>query len=98
MRRPLKVVGAHPLHAHRLADACDRITASSSAPAFLRSTSIVAGSGIDVHDHMIGGYPQHHGDFAAQLLWILVVRVDVNSPVGFDVATAIVGPIGACFM
>ena len=31
------------------------------------------------------GYPQHHRDFAAQLLWILVMRVDVNRAIGFDV-------------
>ena len=31
--RPLQVVGAHPLHANRLAQAWARMTASSSAPA-----------------------------------------------------------------
>ena len=37
-------------------------------------------------------------DLAAQRLRILIVGVDVHRAIGTTSATAMVGPIGACFM
>ena len=86
LRGPLQIFGAHPLHAHRFADGLrqdHRLIFRAGVPA-VRS-SIVAGAGIRVHDHMIGRGAEHHGNFAPKRLGILVVGVDVHRAVRLDI-------------
>ena len=96
LRGPLQIFGTHPLNAHRLSNSlgqdygvvfCARVAAVGAA--------VVPCSGMRVNDDVIGRGAEHRGDFAAQGLGILIVRVNVDCAVGIDVCNGYRGTDGS---
>ncbi len=87
LRRPLHIVIAHPLHAHRLAHFLrqqHRFVFSARVAAI--RAAVVPGAGIGLHRHLVNARSQHHGKLATQSLGVLRVRVN-----GHRAVCAVVG-------